>query len=83
MQYLDVRQQWRRMKADFPKELNTIRLLRNKCVAEMILLILLCGFGGLMFRYTEGSSENIYKCEVRKVKRDFIDNLWTVSHNMR
>uniref|UniRef100_A0A034V826 TWiK family of potassium channels protein 7 n=1 Tax=Bactrocera dorsalis TaxID=27457 RepID=A0A034V826_BACDO len=81
--YFDARQQWRRMKTDFPKELNTIRLLRNKCVAELILLILLCGFGGLMFRYTEGTSENIYKCEVRKVKRDFIDNLWTVSHNMR
>uniref|UniRef100_A0A0A1X648 TWiK family of potassium channels protein 7 n=1 Tax=Zeugodacus cucurbitae TaxID=28588 RepID=A0A0A1X648_ZEUCU len=81
--YFDVRLQWRHMKTDFPKELNTMRLLRNKCVAELILLILLCGFGGLMFRYTEGTSENIYKCEVRKVKRDFIDNLWTVSHNMR
>ncbi|CAD7012282.1 unnamed protein product [Ceratitis capitata] len=81
--YLDMRQQWRRMKADYPAHLRTIRLLRNKCVAEMILLILLCGFGGLMFRYTEGTSENIYKCEVRKVKRDFIDNLWTVSHSMR
>lgn len=81
--YFDVRQQWRRMKTDFYKELRNIRLLRNKCVAEMILLILLCGFGGLMFRYTEGTSENIYKCEVRKVKRDFIDNLWAVSHNMR
>ncbi|XP_036334147.1 uncharacterized protein LOC118744867 [Rhagoletis pomonella] len=81
--YWDIRQQWRRMKAEYPGEIKKIRLMRNKCIAELILLILLCGFGGLMFRYTEGSSENIYKCEVRKVKRDFIDNLWTVSHNMR
>ncbi|XP_054736883.1 uncharacterized protein LOC129243700 [Anastrepha obliqua] len=81
--YWDVRQQWRRMKTDYPKEIRTIRLLRNKCIVELVLLILLCGFGGLMFRYTEGTSENIYKCEVRKVKRDFIDNLWTVSHSMR
>ncbi|XP_067628621.1 uncharacterized protein [Eurosta solidaginis] len=81
--YWDARQQWRRMKLDFPAELNTIRLLRNMCIVEMIILILLCGFGGLIFRYTEGTSENIYKCEVRKVKRDFVDNLWEVSHNMR
>ncbi|XP_073812689.1 uncharacterized protein isoform X1 [Musca autumnalis] len=76
-------QHWGKMKADHPQELKEMKKLRNKCFAHTVVLILLIGFGGLMFRYTEGTSEDIYKCEVRKVKRDFIDHLWTVSHNMR
>lgn len=80
---LEAAHEWRRLKLDYPVRMAEMKLLRNQCVAHMILLILLLGFGGLMFRYTEGTSEDIYKCEVRKVKRDFIDNLWSVSHNMR
>ncbi|XP_030242096.1 trichohyalin, partial [Drosophila navojoa] len=80
---LEAAHEWRRLKLDYPVRMAEMRLLRNQCIAHFILLILLLGFGGLMFRYTEGMSEDIYKCEVRKVKRDFIDNLWTVSHNMR
>lgn len=80
---LEAVHEWRRLKLDYPVEMMEMRQLRNKCIGHMILLILLLGFGGLLFRYTEGMSEDIYKCEVRKVKRDFIDNLWTVSHNMR
>lgn len=81
--FSDARQQWRAMKSQHPRELEEIRKMRNKCFAHTIVLILLIGFGGLMFRYTEGTSEDIYKCEVRKVKRDFVDHLWTGSHNMR
>ncbi|EDW61012.1 uncharacterized protein [Drosophila virilis] len=80
---LEAVHEWRRLKLDYPVRMAEMRRLRNECIAHIILLILLLGFGGLLFRYTEGMSENIYKCEVRKVKRDFIDNLWTVSHNMR
>ncbi|XP_061396879.1 uncharacterized protein LOC133332494 [Musca vetustissima] len=80
---IEARQHWKIMKANHPQELKEMKKLRNKCFAHTIVLILLIGFGGLMFRYTEGTSEDIYKCEVRKVKRDFIDHLWTVSHNMR
>ncbi|KAH8299744.1 hypothetical protein KR044_005317 [Drosophila immigrans] len=80
---LEAAHEWRRIKLDYPVEMAEMRQLRNKCVAHIILLMLLLGFGGLVFRYTEGSSEDIYKCEVRKVKRDFVDNLWTVSHNLR
>ncbi|XP_075165315.1 uncharacterized protein LOC142237788 isoform X1 [Haematobia irritans] len=80
---IDARYQWRTMKSQYPRELEEIRKLRNKCFAHTIVLILLIGFGGLMFRYTEGASEDIYKCEVRKVKRDFVDHLWSNSHRMR
>ncbi|XP_034478946.1 uncharacterized protein LOC117785150 isoform X1 [Drosophila innubila] len=80
---LEACHEWRRLKLDYPVRMAEMRQLRNECVGHIILLILLLGFGGLAFRYTEGSSEDIYKCEVRKVKRDFIDNLWTFSHNMR
>lgn len=81
--FREFRFEWVKLKGDYPNELQLMRNERNKCVANFIILVLLCGFGGLMFRYTEGTLENIYKCEVRKVKRDFIDHLWTVSHNMR
>ncbi|EDW72564.1 uncharacterized protein Dwil_GK20972 [Drosophila willistoni] len=80
---LEARHEWRRLKLDYPKRMEEMRNQRNKCIGHCICLALILGFGGLMFRYTEGMSENIYKCEVRKVKRDFIDNLWDVSHNMR
>lgn len=80
---LEMRIEWRQLKADYPNQVKEICCWRNKCFGHMIMLTLLCGFGGLMFRYTEGTAEDIYKCEVRKVKRDFIDYLWTVSHNMR
>ncbi|KAM8712086.1 hypothetical protein ACLKA7_012587 [Drosophila subpalustris] len=80
---LEASHEWRRLKLDYPVRMAEMRQLRNECIGHIILLILLLGFGGLVFRYTEGMSEDIYKCEVRKVKRDFIDNLWTVSHSMR
>ncbi|XP_065369174.1 uncharacterized protein LOC135961584 [Calliphora vicina] len=79
----DARQQWRVYKAEHPQEIKETKKMRNRCLAHTVMLILLLGFGGLMFRYTEGASEDIYKCEVRKVKRDFIDHLWSHSHSMR
>nr|XP_016930491.1 uncharacterized protein LOC108010163 isoform X1 [Drosophila suzukii] len=81
--HLEARHEWKRLKLDYPQRMEELRQLRNKCVAHLICLAMLLGFGGLIFRYTEGAAENIYKCEVRKVKRDFIDKLWDVSHNMR
>lgn len=35
-----------------------------------------------MFRYTEGAFESFYKCGVKRVKRDFLDGLWTDSRRM-
>lgn len=57
--------------------------LRNRCIANFLLLIIFFGFGGLMFRFVEGAFENFYKCGVRRVKRDFVDHLWSSSHDLR
>lgn len=60
-----------------------IRHLWNKCISDLVILIIYCGLGGMVFRFTEGAFENIYKCGVKRVKRDFVDQLWLSSHNMR
>lgn len=60
----------------------TIRL-RNRCIANFLVLAIYFGFGGLMFRFIEGAFENFYKCGVRRVKRDFVDHLWSTSHDLR
>lgn len=57
--------------------------IRNRCIANFVLLCIFFGFGGLMFRFIEGAFENFYKCGVRRVKRDFVDHLWTTSHDLR
>lgn len=57
--------------------------LRNRCIANLILLVMLIGFGGMTFRFVEGTFESFYKCGVRRVKRDFVDLLWTSSRDMR
>lgn len=57
--------------------------LRNRCIANFLLLTIFFGFGGLAFRVVEGSFENFYKCGVRRVKRDFVDHLWSTSHDLR
>lgn len=64
--------QWRRIKSEI-----------MACLSELILLMVFCGMGGLLFRYTEGNYELTNKTGVKRVKRDFIDQLWTSSHNLR
>lgn len=54
-----------------------------KCLSELILLMVLCGVGGVIFHYIEGNMENVHKTGVKRVKRDFIDQLWSSSHNLR
>lgn len=79
----NCRRMWREFKAENFEECQRIRYLRNRCFSDMIILILFCGMGGFIFRYTEGAFENFYKCGVKRVKRDFIDSLWQTSHNLR
>lgn len=81
--FIESRQEWKNMKAVYPAEVEKIRVLRNKCFSHLIIFIIFCGFGGFLFRFCEGAFENMYKCGVRRVKRDFIDQLWLSSHNMR
>ncbi|XP_055313427.1 uncharacterized protein LOC129574881 [Sitodiplosis mosellana] len=63
-------------------EWNQMMRIRNRCIANFLLLCIFFGFGGLMFRFVEGAFENFYKCGVRRVKRDFVDHLWTSSHDL-
>ncbi|XP_028170408.1 uncharacterized protein LOC114360051 [Ostrinia furnacalis] len=75
--------EWQQYKEDRKADCEKIRLLRNRCICDIILLIIFCGLGGMMFKSFEGSFENAYKCSTRSVKRDFIEALWRGSHYLR
>ncbi|XP_062716962.1 uncharacterized protein LOC109401670 isoform X1 [Aedes albopictus] len=68
---------------DNPLEIRRMRLQVNECVFYFGVMVLLCGVGGIIFRVTEGTFESQYKCGVKRVKRDFIDQLWISSHSQR
>lgn len=54
-----------------------------KCTSELLMFVIFCGIGGIVFRYIEGNFEILNKTGVKRVKRDFIDQLWLSSHNLR
>lgn len=81
--FVETRLVWHQLLNEHDAEWQAARRCRNRCLADLVVLILLCGVGGLTFRFVEGSFENFYKCGVRRVKRDFVDHLWTTSHNLR
>ncbi|XP_048522855.1 TWiK family of potassium channels protein 7-like [Dendroctonus ponderosae] len=70
-------------KRQFHREYNQIKRTFRRCCCELFLIMVFCGLGGLMFKFTEGTFETYYKCGVKRVKRDFIDLLWLKSHNLR
>ncbi|KAL1491845.1 hypothetical protein ABEB36_012380 [Hypothenemus hampei] len=70
-------------KRQFQRQYARLKATFRRCCCEIFLIMLFCGLGGLMFKFTEGSFENYYKCGVKRVKRDFIDMLWLKSHNLR
>ncbi|CAB3258361.1 unnamed protein product [Arctia plantaginis] len=74
---------WQQFKEEQTLNCEKIRILRNKCIINLLILTIMCGLGGMMFKSLEGSFENAYKCSTRNVKRDFIENLWRGSHNLR
>lgn len=74
---------WQQFKEERAADYKNIRLLRNRCICDTLLLIIMCGLGALMFKNLEGSFENAYKCGTRSVKRDFIEALWRGSHYLR
>ncbi|KAE8737169.1 hypothetical protein FOCC_FOCC017370 [Frankliniella occidentalis] len=79
----DIRVEWRAFRLAHPDETHRLRVMGNRCAASLLLMLLYCGLGGLLFRFIEGSFESFYKCGVKRVKRDFLDTLWTTSHNLR
>lgn len=74
---------WRQVLDDHAAEWEQNKRQRNRCIADFIALALFFGAGGLIFRFVEGAFENFYKCGVKRVKRDFVDQLWSSSHNLR
>lgn len=74
---------WQQVLELHQQEWEQMMRIRNRCIAKFLLLCIFFGFGGLMFRFIEGAFENFYKCGVRRVKRDFVDNLWSSSHDLR
>nr|XP_040235781.2 uncharacterized protein LOC120957575 isoform X1 [Anopheles coluzzii] len=82
-----ITQEWYDMWQDFlddhPEELVRMKVQVNHCLLYFAVMVLLCGVGGIAFRLTEGTFESQYKCGVKRVKREFIDQLWLSSHNQR
>ncbi|XP_035895676.1 uncharacterized protein LOC118504801 isoform X1 [Anopheles stephensi] len=74
---------WQDFLDDQTEEVIRIRIQVNHCLFYFAVMVLLCGVGGIAFRLTEGTFESQYKCGVKRVKREFIDQLWLSSHNQR
>lgn len=81
--FKELRQKWKHFKLEYEYEYAKIRSMRNRCLNDLGLLMIFCGLGAVMFKFTEGTFENFYKCGVKRVKRDFIDALWKGSHHLR
>ncbi|XP_076677644.1 uncharacterized protein LOC143373895 isoform X2 [Andrena cerasifolii] len=79
----DVVSEFKAFVAQNPKETQIMKGLRGRCMAELMLVIIYCGLGAFVFRFTEGAFETFYKCGVKRVKRDFLDSLWNYSHSLR
>lgn len=80
---LDILRCYKVYKVEMKREYDKIRRLRSRCISEMMLIMIYCGLGSVMFKFVEGAFENFYKCGVKRVKRDFIELLWYKSHNLR
>lgn len=79
----ETRQIWSIHLRLHPTEWRCIKTEISKCLSELLMLMIFCGMGGMLFRYLEGNYEMANKAGVKRVKRDFIDQLWLSSHNLR
>lgn len=79
----EARQIWSFHKRQHSIQWKCIKSETVKCLSELLMLMMFCGMGGLLFRYSEGNYETMNKTGVKRVKRDFIDQLWLSSHNLR
>ncbi|XP_025200671.1 TWiK family of potassium channels protein 9-like isoform X2 [Melanaphis sacchari] len=77
-----LRHQWRSFLQEHDDEWKKFWNAGRKCFINTVILVVMCGVGGVVFRYTEGAFESFYKCGVKRVKRDFLDGLWTDSRRM-
>lgn len=74
---------WRQLKAAHPQEVRQIWMQFRRCICMLMVMLIMCGLGGIAFRYLEGNWENMYKCGTKRVRRNFIDDLWKYSQNLR
>ncbi|XP_054267863.1 uncharacterized protein LOC128989815 isoform X2 [Macrosteles quadrilineatus] len=81
--FKEIKQEWRYFLRDNRRELWKIRNAVNRCLLCFVVLVIYCGCGAFVFRFTEGAFESFYKCGVKRVKREFVDNLWQSSHHMK
>jgi len=79
----DIRQEWKYFKSVHVRECRKMKVMWNRCMSSLMVMMIFCGLGAFMFRFIEGAFESFYKCGVKRVKRDFIDSLWTLSRNTR
>lgn len=80
---LEIIRCYKLFKVEMRHEYDKIRRLRSRCISQLMLIMIYCGVGGVMFKFVEGAFENFYKCGVKRVKRDFVELLWYKSHNLR
>jgi len=60
-------------------------LIKKTSVRVLALLFINCTVwlgGSILFMYLERPSEAVHKCGVRRVRRDFLDSLWTEASTM-
>lgn len=79
----EIFSEYKKFQFDMMEEYRKIVTLRRKCLCELVVMMVICGLGGVLFKFVEGAFENFYKCGVKRVKRDFVDLLWIKSHNLR
>lgn len=78
--YKRFRSEWKAFKEEHGKDLEQLRNCRNSCLMGFVIVFIYCGIGGIIFHTTEGAFEMFYKCGVKRVKRDFLDTLWSKRH---
>lgn len=79
----DARITWRQLKQARPKEWKQIRVQARRCFSYFFMMTIFIGVGGLLFRYLEGNFEDLYKCNTKRISRNFIDQMWLASHRLR
>lgn len=79
----ECRHIWKRHKLSHPNEWQLLKNEFKKCMSELLMFMIFCGMGGIILHYIEGNFEMLNKTGVKRVKRDFIDQLWLSSHNLR
>lgn len=79
----ECRHIWQQHIRQHPTQWQLLKHEFKKCISELLMFVIFCGMGGIILHYIEGNFELQNKTGVKRVKRDFIDQLWLSSHNLR